>query len=221
MHPALAESNNVAPKVECIGPADATQFAVYLHGRDFEPPGALELKNRKVFSILAAALHLRVALPRGPEFCEGNGPPHCWGYAVSTAETKAALIKASEAAEQCFGKNKTYGLIGFSNGGYHLARAYRSCFTRPDGKFYPYLISIASGAVNPPQNQWAQNLSPCGHYALLAGKQDPLNQDKGRLFEKEILKRSGHFELVEFEGGHEVPEKPLFELLSRLFRTKK
>jgi predicted esterase len=205
----------LAGPLACIGPDRPVGYLVYLHGRDFDPPGELELTNRKNLQKIADTLHVKIALPRGEEVCGGKGPPHCWGWEISEAQAKRALVVAQSAADSCFGPGKNYGVIGFSNGGYIVARIFRSCMKRPDGKTIPWLVSIASAATNPPQSEWPADLSQCGDYTLITGKKDAANQDKDQRFQKPILKRKGHVRAVEFDGGHEVPLDPTLSVISR------
>lgn len=195
------DANAVA---SCIGPEDSMGFMVYLHGRDFDPPGTLELQNRHVLEQIAENLHIKIALPRGSETCGGNGPPRCWGWEISDSQTEEALKAIQSAADSCFGSGKSFGLIGFSNGGYVVDRIYRTCALRSSSWF----ISVGAGAANPPSAQWAADLSTCGTFTLIEGTQDPQNYDKSGTYLGKIQRRGGHAQELQFEGGHEIPYEP-------------
>jgi predicted esterase len=188
----------------CIGPDDPRGFMVYLHGRDFDPPGTLELQNRRVLEQIAENLHIKIALPRGSETCGGNGPPRCWGWEISDSQTEEALKAIQSAADSCFGPGKSFGLIGFSNGGYVVDRIFRTCALQSSSWF----ISVGAGAANPPSAQWASDLSGCGKFTLIEGTQDSQNYDKGGAYLSKIQLRGGHAHELQFEGGHEIPYEP-------------
>ena len=44
-----------------------------------------------------------------------------------------------------------------------------------------------------------------GYLTLIAGKQDKYNFDPKQNYYKQLKKKSDHIEIIEFNGGHELP----------------
>jgi predicted esterase len=97
----------------CFGAEHASRHIVYLHGLDSFAPSWQELGNRRA---LAAIPDVALAAPRAPSCGSGR----CWSDSDDgTSETVTAIRGAVRA---CFGDHATYGVVGFSRGGYALAR---------------------------------------------------------------------------------------------------
>ncbi len=180
------------------------------------PPIALTTKYLKVgFSKLQVRIfrsRLDV-IDRAKGTCPGGGPPLCWGAGMTEAQAQQTLRIAHAAVAKCFGADKIYGLIGFSNGGYMATKIYRSCMERPDGKKIPWFIGIGSEAVTEPVSKWANDLTRCGNLTIIEGIEDQENFDSSGKFISDVLLRNGAARAVQFKGGHLVPFEPTRQLI--------
>jgi dienelactone hydrolase len=97
----------------CLGPRGASRQIVYLHGLDSFAPSWQELDNRRA---LAAIPDAAIAMPRAP----ACGAGRCWSTADEGATDTITAVRG--AARACFGDDAKYGVVGFSRGGFALAR---------------------------------------------------------------------------------------------------
>jgi hypothetical protein len=109
----------------CLGPPDASHFAVYLHGVDQPSVSAQELGNRKSLGAIAKALSIRIALPRASMPCPNEPSSVCWAWSFNEREVDATVEAMTRSAAACFGTGRPFGLIGFSNGGYLITKLLR------------------------------------------------------------------------------------------------
>lgn len=195
----------------CIGPQTAKRFYVYLHGMDTPTPSKQELANRAVLSALASKLNIRFALPRADEKCPSNPNLICWTWSPKTTSDLHLVSNAlAEAAQSCF-SSQSFGVLGFSNGGIAASAFLRLC----ENNSFKSLISVggASGWYSSdPQN--LRNCSP--KLVAMVGSKDFANQKPIRDFVSHLKSVQAPVELVEYEGGHELVESSLLELLKKL-----
>ena len=85
----------------CLGPAEATHFAVYLHGVDEPSISEQELQNRRSLDAISSSLSLRIALPRASRPCPNQPSSLCWGWAFDEQEIDAAADAVKLAATSC------------------------------------------------------------------------------------------------------------------------
>lgn len=172
---------------ECIGPADATTRAVYLHGLDTPGPSWLEIQNRETLRALAAHLGVRIALPRR------RGP---WA-GHDSSETTLSLAVIRSAAATCFAPRQSFGLIGFSDGGNFVNDLFARCETTGPRWF----ISIGSeGRLQ----ALRQDLSRCRGIWVLAGRHEPFFAET-RTYAHLLSKAGAHATFIEHPGPHELP----------------
>jgi hypothetical protein len=114
---AARRSSHAAPT--CLGPQGARRHIIYLHGLDSFAPSWQELENRRAVAGIPDAA---IAIPRAPTCGSGR----CWSASDDGATDTAIAIRS--AAKTCFGDQATYGVVGFSRGGFALARL-ASCST--------------------------------------------------------------------------------------------
>jgi hypothetical protein len=108
----------------CIGPESANVFFIYLHGIDSNPPSLQELKNRAILEKVALQKNIRIAMPRASMLCPNQPNSYCWGWSFDQSELLKVIPMIIESRKVCFRADKSFGLIGFSNGGYLLTRLY-------------------------------------------------------------------------------------------------
>jgi pimeloyl-ACP methyl ester carboxylesterase len=183
----------------CLGPNSASRHIVYLHGLhglDGATPSWQELANRRA---LAAIPDAAIAMPRAPA-CESG---RCWSDADDgTPQTISAIRNA---ARTCFDERASYGVVGFSRGGYALARL-ATC--------------EVAGA------RWAIVASAFGYtedlrlrdcpVAIVVGRDDS-DQCDGAVGYAQRRRAAGlPTELVEFDGGHRLDAEALTSAIEAL-----
>lgn len=195
---------------ECIGPKDSKTVAIYLHGMDTESPSNQELENRKVLSKISESLKIGIAIPRAKNKCP-NKSQICWGCNFNEdGVVENALQLASASQTQCFPKSTQIGLIGFSNGGFVANQIIKDC-KKTDFK---WLVSIGAGGSYNKNDK--TNLNKCGALILMAGKEDKSNYEQIKSLEKWMNERKANVNFVEYESGHNLPEKDLEKVLKTL-----
>ncbi len=191
----------------CIGAKNAKTVAVYLHGMDSEPPSDQELKNRSGLLGISKSLKMGFAIPRSQAKCP-DGKMLCWGWNFNDSKSvDTALAIAISAKAECFPNAASGGLIGFSNGGFVTNQIVKDC-RKTDFK---WLISIGAGG------SWNANetkdLSKCSSITLLAGKKDKYNFEPIKNLGNWLRTRGANSKIVEYDDGHNLPEKDLEKLL--------
>lgn len=189
---------------ECIGPKTASNFAVYLHGMDTQKPSPQEQSNRQKLLKIADRLNIRIALPRATDLCPNDKNLLCWGWNFKDSKIVDAALSTSVKAEtECFPNKKKIGLIGFSNGGFIVNQIIKDC-TKTE---FSWFISI--GAAGSWNDSSIKDLNQCGRISLLAGKQDKSNYENIKNLAAWLRKNKAQVRLIEYENGHEIPEKEL------------
>lgn len=197
--------------IECLGPKEAKNSVVYLHGMDTQAPGQQEVLIREKLSALATKLNLRIALPRASDKCPPDAKLICWGWNFNDAKVIDASLAASAlSAKECFPEAKTMGLIGFSNGGFVANQIIKDCRRTP----FSWFFSI--GAAGSWKKDDSKDLSKCGRLYLFAGKQDKSNYSNIKNFSVWLKEQKATIELIEYEEGHTVPSKELEQSLKKL-----
>lgn len=188
-------------RVECAGNKAASHALVYLHGVDPPEPTQQESSNRELLKRLANSEGIALALLRSTHFCTQAAfkGKLCWPRGDDQSML-ADLRHMLKDAAVCHKPSAKIGMLGFSNGGYFINKIVSRCLKTP----VFWLASIGSaGSVDSP----GMNQSACGHLHLMIGRKD-ISQTKARKFYQELRKVGRSVELVEFEGGHIVPEGP-------------
>ena len=197
--------------VSCIGPESAEIFVIYLHGMDSVQPSAQELANRSLLEQMAKTRNIRFALPRAQSKCPNEPDSICWGWKFDQAELEAVLPPILQARAQCFSKKKPFKIVGFSNGGYLLARWYSQAM-RPSFPERPISL-IASGSSKGDSSAAMSDLSANPSLTLIVGKQDQFNFDPAESLFHRLKDLSAPVTLIEFDGGHVLDEQSLLKAL--------
>ena len=192
--------------VSCIGPDNATGFLIYLHGMDSNSPSPQELQNRKILNDLASKYNLKIALPRAQMECPTQPGSICWGWSWNSSELTNIIPQILESREKCFPSDQTFGVIGFSNGGYLINHWFQSgLFT--DSKAIPRFF-ISSGADRGFVQSTTVELSKNPPLVLIAGDHDVYNHDLSEAY----------VNVVTFSGGHELNEDSLSDTLKNFLK---
>jgi predicted esterase len=199
-------SDHVA--TECLGDPAAPHHVVYLHGIDSFGPSWQELENRRTLARLADAKDLAIAIPRSPVVCPQLGG-RCWPQ-----DSREALHATGDAiraaARACFDDDAHLGVIGFSNGGFAVARMYQTCVANVDW----FIVASAGGFAG---NE-VPELSACGRIAITIGTRDRYHFTYAHELDTELRARHADVELVEFDGGHRLDFDALMQSLQMFAR---
>jgi predicted esterase len=204
----------------CLGPTDATSFAVYLHGVDERSLSEQELENRRNLDAIASELSIRIALPRASRPCPNQPGELCWGWAFDEPELDAAATAMKDAAAQCFGPARTFGLVGFSNGGYLVTKLLRTCsfHRRPPGA--TWMMTVGSAMNRGPLEAAPADLSTCGRLVMLAGTGDSYNFDPDDQLLHGLEAKHADVLATRFDGGHGIPREPTRAALATLLAPR-
>ncbi len=204
----------------CIGPADATRFAVYLHGVDEVSISDQEIHNRQSLDAIAKSLSLRIALPRASMPCPNQPASLCWGWAFDAHELDGAADAVTRAAGACFGRAKPFGLIGFSNGGYLLTKLLRTCTLHAKLPDAAWVLTVGSTMLQGPLESQPDDLSACGRLVMVSGTRDTYNFDPADHLLHALRDKRADVRGVRFDGPHGVPEEPTRTVIAELLRPE-
>ncbi len=215
--PASLEEPLDLRKAPCIGPPNATSFAVYLHGMDAASPSEQEMTNRSVLVALAQARSLRVALPRAEMECPTQPGSICWGWSFDDVELEGATSIVRAAAEKCFG-DRPATIIGFSNGGYLLTNLLRTCSLKDKLPRATHVITVGAGMMKGPLGSKPESLVGCGDMTMLVGDKDEFNFDPTGNLLQNLRSRNAAVREIRFDGGHLLHRAALDDALSAIAR---
>lgn len=168
----------------CLGPQGARRKIVYLHGLDSFAPSWQELENRRV---LAAIPDAAIAMPRAP----ACGAGRCWSDDDAGVANTTTAIR--DAARTCFGERASYGVVGFSRGGYALARL----ATCDNGGARWAIVAAAFGYTD------ELRLRDCP-VAVVVGRDDRYQHDGAVDYAQRRRAAELPTWLFEFDGGHRL-----------------
>jgi hypothetical protein len=202
----------------CLGPTDATSFAVYLHGVDEAGISDQELENRRTLDAVARELSMRIALPRASKPCPTQPGELCWGWTFDEPELDAAATAVKDAAASCFGAPRPFGLIGFSNGGYLVTKLLRTCSLHQRLPRASWMMTVGSAMNHGPLEGSPADLSACGRLVMLVGTRDTYNFDPHEELLHGLEAKHADVHSVRFDGGHGVPLEATREAVAALLR---
>ncbi len=189
----------------CLGPNKAERSLIYLHGlEDRESASDAERNNRLVLEHLAQKLSMRIALPQSEQRC-ANGK-RCWP-ASETAELRKTFELIKQKAASCWtgSSPKSYGLLGFSNGGYYAFKLYKA---HQDPALKWIFASGSSGSWEPK----VEKLNPLSRFYLMLGRKE-LTLPAAKRFAESFQKSDTRFEISSFDGGHHLHEATLLRVI--------
>jgi len=190
----------------CVGDKSAKKNAIFLHGMllvQTLPNGVG--KDEASLAQIAKTHDYRIAIPRSHIVCKQSKHYHCWGNTTTIESTYEGIVKS---AAQCFDTSKPFVAIGFSDGGYHLARALmRGVKDQPK-------LSIAIGSAGNIAYSQSKDLSQVAPITLLTGKSDGVLAS-AKSFVLDLKKKGAKVEFKTYDGGHVVP----FDLLATMLAS--
>lgn len=205
-------------KYRCLGNPRAKNHAVYLHGFTDENMGGQERMNYKNLSKLASSLDLMIAIPSSTKSCLHDGKrQRCWGTGMTQSEAENALRITRKAANKCFPRNRPYGLIGFSNGGYMATKVFSYCLAPKQAPLLRWIVTVGAAKL------WGsghsnRNLRSCRPITLLAGKRDTYNYERRQKKFRDLRRKGADISILLFDGGHELPYGPMVTAVRKYMR---
>ncbi|MBF0440854.1 MAG: hypothetical protein HQK54_03020 [Oligoflexales bacterium] len=197
-------SGDEAENTLCLGPAGAKIKFIYLHGFDDPGVGGQEKENRRIMQRLTEKYGFRIAIPRGNGMCRG-GTQKCWAIS-SDKEVSDTYRYILEKTKTCLEGHDSFGILGFSNGGYFLAKLYDSC-PAPRAR---WLVTTGSAGKAP------EVLSKdCPPLHLLIGKKDLAFKKTKNLYES-LKSKKAKVAFESFDGGHVINEEAVAKAISNI-----
>jgi hypothetical protein len=196
----LAAARSERSRPTCLGPSDAQRRIVYLHGLDSHAPSWQELDNRRALTEIPDAT---IAIPRAPACGSGR----CWADDDSRTSTTIEAIRS--ASRTCFGDRPLHGVIGFSRGGFALARVAR-CDT------IGARWAIVAGAFG---HADVQRLDGCA-VGVVIGNGDRYHHAGAIDYARRRRDASLTTTTVPFDGGHRLDAAALSSAIEELERAR-
>jgi predicted esterase len=230
--------------VSCIGSPNAKHNVIYLHGMDYplveykgpqqEYVGTFvstetEWYNRQTLKALADKYDLRIALPRAkmpcPRLMLDGGI--CWGGIFNHDQLRNIIPDilettrkpTLESSKGCFPKDAPFGAIGYSNGGFLLAKWLLSDIY---SEFHPapqWVIAVSSGKIFPRKELKTELQAKPRSLTLVLGKSDIQQHQPGFKACKTLLEYGMDIQCDEFEGGHVFPYNSVAKALEARLRS--
>lgn len=202
-------------EVNCIGDKNAKNALIYLHGMDSIAPSRQEVSNSKQLELLAKQLDLVIALPRAKNKCPDNEQMLCWGWAFKQVELEEILPSILDSREACFLKDKPFGMMGFSNGGYLITQWYRRALIPVQNQIPYFFVATGSDKGFVPSSTSSLKINP--PLTLIIGDADFYNRDDHADFYNQLLVYGAPVKRIEFQGGHKLDLFSTFISLSNYF----
>ncbi len=193
---------------DCINVPAPKARIIYLHGMNLKEHTVNEKKRRVLFNKISKEKSIEIFLPRSKMQCPKHKTMLCWMWGRGASDKiNNKWDQILERSKNCFKSQSKLLYLGFSNGGNYLNQVFQSC---AGGNF------ISVGASGGSLDKAPRDLSNCGSYFSVIGKSDKAVYARGKGFFSQLKKLNANAKLLEFNGGHELPEQVLIELLKEL-----
>lgn len=197
----------------CMGAEHPKMNVIFLQGittkrHPFDhdaPPNPDEPDYHTLLDRVGKETGVRFVMPYSNRLCKGSTNSYCWGTGDfdSVAEVYDAIRKS---AASCFSFNQPWGLMGFSNGGYHVGRIISQGHL-PAPK---WAIAVGSaGVVKPFELPEISRHTP---FYLHIGMEDITREDAWRFY-TELKAERFNVHYGEYAGGHELHEDTLLAMM--------
>lgn len=198
-------------KTDCYGPKNTRVYYAYLHGWDSPNIGQHERLNRRMMKKIAEQNGWRIALVRGRSRCNG-GLRQCWNTR-SPQDVVNSWNTINAEVQKCFPKKTSYGIVGFSNGGYLVASLFNRCIKGP----IKWLVMIGAGQ----NNRISKVTVPkCCPMRILMGKSD-ITLKKARAYYQKLKGLGSDVQFITYPGGHIIDQASLVKVINALERNLK
>lgn len=186
--------------VSCVGPEDAEDGIVYLHGMDTPLPSNQEKRNRALLEVLAQHLSLRVAILRSSSRCPWAPHTLCWYWGQ---DVSSSVQEIADAGQRCFREGARVSLLGFSNGAFFATALATQCPPSP----FASLIAFAGGGgkEGPPSRK-------CSAPRIVMGILDSPGHIRDAL---EYVSSNPIARLDVFDGDHNLYRAPLVAAMEK------
>jgi hypothetical protein len=201
----LAGCNNVSihqpSQYTILGDHQAEYVWGYLCGLTANLASEQETKHRAILDTIGKHLSIKIIAVHPAHRCVAYDNKWCWPH-----ESKEETLQTYEEIQSIVGANAIQGYIGFSNGGFFL------------NKLIEYkalgVPVISIGSAGRLENEPADNT-----IYLLIGKQDIYHYTHAHTLYERLKNTHCRVALVEYDEGHEIPQRSLEELLSKIILT--
>jgi hypothetical protein len=213
-------SHPVAPRIFktlCAGSDHPVFRVVFLQGIQTEQltsrpiaPDQTATDYPAMLDAVGNKLNIQFAIPQSNVLCKNSQNRYCWGSAEPSSVAEVyAIIRHS--AAQCFSLDQPWGLLGFSNGGYHVGRIIAQGHTPQPA----WAMAIGSAGNTTIVN--AYNVAKRTPFYLSIGTED-ISKDDARHFFNALDSSGFNVHYDEFAGGHELTEAILSPLLKNVLQ---
>lgn len=152
--------------------------------------------------------NIRFAIPYSKLYCKNSQTAYCWG--TEEPDSVARVYEnVRRSAGACFSLKQAWGLLGFSNGGYHAGRVIAQGHT-PSPTW-----AMAIGSAGVMQASTLDHRAKRIPFYLATGTEDIVRENAHRFFLE--LKNNGfNVRYGEYQGGHELTEETLRTVLGEV-----
>ncbi len=197
-------------KTVCAGSAEPTVRIIFLQGitTELTTINDTAINYTDMLDAVGKELGVRFAMPYSNVLCKSSGVNYCWGTEEPESVARVyAMIRQSAAA--CFSLNQPWGVLGFSNGGYHVGRV----ITQGHTPLPAWAMAVGSAGMLPALP--VEALSRGTPFYLVIGQED-ITRDKTWNYFNELKKQGFNVRYDELTGGHELTEETLRTLVERI-----
>ncbi|MCB9493289.1 MAG: hypothetical protein H6679_03375 [Epsilonproteobacteria bacterium] len=182
-----------------LGNQSSSKVWIYLCGLTQSFDGQQECNNRNILDRMGQEIGVKFVAVKPKNRCHQFDNKLCWPH-----DSESEVNKTYSEIVDALNGQQIAGFIGFSNGGFFLNQLVQ---TKELG--VP-VVSVGSAGVLK-HDSYANNLY------LLVGKNDIYHYQHAKDFYNASQSFSRlRVELIEYDGGHEIPDAVLSELLKKL-----
>ncbi|MDX8430572.1 MAG: hypothetical protein SNF33_02025 [Candidatus Algichlamydia australiensis] len=180
-----------------LGSPNAKKYWIYLCGLTDCFNSIPEISNRKILDEIGKNLGIGIIAIPPQKRCSEYQNKLCWPH-----HTKEEVLETYTNIRQQIPGVNVSGYIGFSNGGFFLLKL-------AEIKSVEVPLIVIGAGIYPEKTNQKNTIF------LLIGKQDKAHYNLAKNYYKKMQENpSSNITLVEYDGGHIIPEKPLEKLLS-------
>jgi predicted esterase len=192
-------------KTVCAGSVTPKHRVIFLQGIIIE---GQEIDYVALLDKVGKELGVKFAIPYSNVYCKNSQTAYCWG--TEEPDSVARVYEdIQRSASTCFSLKHEWGLLGFSNGGYHVGRVIAQGRT-PLPKW-----AMAIGSAGTLQSSTLDRLPKRTPFYLESGTEDRVREDAHRFF-LELKNHDFNVKYGEYSGKHELTEETLRDLLGKV-----
>lgn len=192
-------------KTVCAGSAHPKSRIIFLQGIMYEQQDADYVA---LLDKVGKDLNIRFAIPSSKLYCKNSQTAYCWG-----TEEPGSVARVYEnvrhSAAACFSLKQEWGLLGFSNGGYHAGRVIAQGHTPAP------TWAMAIGSAGQMQASTLDHRAKRIPFYLEVGTED-IVREKAHGFFLQLKNNGFNVRYSEYPGGHELTEETLRTVLGEV-----